>query len=412
MDKSPDTSKYFHFRVNDLSQEQYDHLTQVDCKYMKIGAIEQNKIRTGGHYHTILVFERSVRVSYAKRLCLYNKKLSKADWYCQPKYTATTVENFIKYAIKEGIRFTKGTYIPCGRGAITDKVQANTESTEIQEANTGEDKAAQKAAYMQLRLQKAQMLDVDWFMKHDLNYFLTSQCKALFANCQHRTNLTNLTELDNYYIYGDPGTGKSSAVEHVYPGCYRKIKTNEKWDSYSNYLPAHETVYFDELDTIDMYERCMGGLEEFKTMTDVYPFPTRANYGSTQVNVRPKRFIITSNFTPPQVFATENRFGKKIQHLEMILKAFKRRFKVMHISEFQKLKGIEFDRTIMRTVDIEEPPLTPVIDYQYNAATVTAVLAKLKIDLDEDIETAETQRVETQKKKRKTTRTVKRIVLN
>lgn len=401
-DKSPDTSKYYHFRVNDLSQEQYDHLTQVECEYMKIGEIEPNKTREGGHYHTIVIFSRSQRASYAKKKLLYNQKLSVADWYIGAKYTNNTVDNFIKYAIKNGHRFTKGTYVSAGKGANTDKVQANTEAIEIEETKPattvtpGKRTEEEKAAFMQLRIKKARELDYDWFLKYDTNYFLTSQCKSLLANCQHRSDLRNLEELDNYYIYGEPGTGKSSSVDFLYPGCYRKLKTNEKWDSYSNYLPEHETVYFDELDTVDVYDQCMGGLEEFKTMTDVYPFPVRSNYGNSQINIRPKRFIITSNFTPNQVFCTDNKFGKKIQHVEMILKAFKRRFKVMSIQEFQELKGIYFDKTEKRTKFIQMAStkvssLTPLTEWTSEMSGEPEVLfqaqerpiEKLTIDLDQ-----------------------------
>lgn len=410
MTESPKTSKFFHFRVNDLSQAQYNHLTQVECDFMKIGEVEQNKTRAGGHYHTIVIFSRSQRETYVKKKLLLNQKLKQADWYIGAKYSHVTVDKFVKYAIKEGIRFTKGTYISAGNGAHTDEVQATTEAKEIRDItdpNEGDepnDKATQKAAYMQLRLKKAQLLDINWFMSNDLNYWLTPQCKALFANCQHRSDLTNLTEKDNYYIYGEPGTGKSSAIDYVYPGCYRKIKTNEKWDSYSNYLPAHETVYFDELDTVDMYDQCMGGLEEFKTMTDVYPFPTRSNYGSTQVMVRPKRFIITSNFTPQQVFATENRFGKKIQHLEMILKAFKRRFQIMHISDFHKLKGIRFDFETQRTMPIDQPLTESVVKLPQITAEQKA---KILADMDEHFELPQPMQ-----KKKTNHRTTKRIILN
>jgi hypothetical protein len=359
--KTPKESRYWHFRVNDLSEEQFEHLKNIECEYLNIGAIEPNKVRQGSHYHTIVIFSRSQRYNYAKKHLLYNQDLIETDWYLGAKYINSTVDQFVNYAIKQGTRFTKGSYTIKGNGATSMKHYEDEEEKKdefnqlnIEQVTKKEEEEQRKKDLNLMRIEKARKLDYDWFLQNDMHYFNTSNCKSLFANVQHRNDLENLSTLDNYYIYGEPGTGKSSAIEFIYPNCYRKLKTNEKWDSYSNYLPEHETVYFDELDTTDLYERCMGGLEEFKTMTDVYPFPVRSNYGSSQIMVRPKRFIITSNFTPSQVFCTDNKFGKKLQHVEMILKAFNRRFQIMHISEFQKLKGIYFNKEKKRTMYLPE----------------------------------------------------------
>lgn len=366
----PKESRYWHFRTNDLSNEQFEHLQNCPCDYIKIGAIEKNKIRDGSHYHAIVMFSRQQRYSYAKHHLLYNKELHEADWHLSPKYTNTSIPQFINYAIKEGIRFDKGKYETKGKGATTvnsikydeeQELPSTSEMIQYEKVTelvlTKADQEAERKRQLNLmRVDRARALDYDWFLQNDIHFFNTGNCKSLFANVQHRFDLENLSTLDNYYIYGEPGTGKSSAIEFIYPNCYKKLKTNEKWDSYSNYLPEHETVYFDELDTTDLYERCMGGLEEFKTMTDVYPFPVRSNYGSAQVMIRPKRFIITSNFTPSQVFCTDNKYGKKLQNVEMILRAFNRRFQIMHISEFQKLKGIYFNKDKKRTMYLPEMP--------------------------------------------------------
>lgn len=372
MNNSPETSKYWHFRCNDTSTKQYEHLQQVECDYMKIGEIEQNKVREGSHFHAIVIFSRSQRFSYVKKHLLLNQKLRQADWHLSAKYTNNTVDSFVNYAIKEGTRFTKGNYQSIGKGAVSNIIEIEQQAEDQQnllDVKTNKESEIERKRLLNLaRIDHARKLDYNWFLMNDMHYFNSGQCKTLFANVQHK-KLENLTEMDNYYIYGEPGTGKSSAITFLYPGHYPKLKTNEKWDSYSNYLPEHETVYFDELDTVDMYDRCMGGLEEFKTMTDVYPFAVRSNYGSAQVMIRPKRFIITSNFTPSQVFSTMNKFGKKLQNVEMILKAFNRRFKVMHISEFQDLKSIYFDKKEKRTkwkfIDEKELPSTSEMTFGY-----------------------------------------------
>jgi hypothetical protein len=313
---------------------------------MVIGALEKNKVRDGYHFHVIVVFNRSQGLRYAQKTLLYNQKLNPFDWYLATRYTrCRTLEAFKAYAIKNGIRYET-------KDEKDDTEEINNTLNDIATNITQTQSEIKNLAIIQrnkLRLHHARILDVDWFLENDFNFYLSSQCKSLFANCQHRPDLQNLEILCNYFIYGEPGTGKSSLVDFLFHNCYRKLKTNEKWDSYSNYLKEHETVYFDEMDTLEIFDRCMGGVEEFKTFTDVYPFPVRSNYGNQQVMIRPKRFVISSNFTPSQIFSKPNKFGQQLQNLEMILKAFNRRFKVLHIDEMHTLTETMFHPILKRT---------------------------------------------------------------
>lgn len=337
----PNESKYWHFRCNDTSEAQYEHLVNLDCEYINIGAIEKNKTRSGNHFHTIIMFHRSVGLAFVKKNVLKNQLLNQQDWYIATRYYKTkTLKLFVKYAIKNGSRYeTESDENEENLNLIDNNVEINKASI----------KAMETFERNKLRLYNARILNYEWFLENDFTFYMSSQCKSLFANCQHKGDLQNLEKLDNYFIYGEPGTGKSSVVDFLYEGCYKKIKTNEKWDSYSNYLIEHETVYFDELDTLEAFDKCMGGFEEFKTFTDCYPFPVRSNYGNQQIDIRPKRFIISSNFTPNQILSKPNKFGQHIQNIEMLLKAFHRRFKVMHIDDFHKYTNTFFNKKTMRT---------------------------------------------------------------
>lgn len=349
--QGPAESKYWHIRFTNPSNEELEYVKNLDYDYVNISHPEINRSRPGHHIHIAIKFKRAVGLGFMKKNILLKKDKNHLDYYFGTKYIKSSPQQFLNYVIKDGSSFSSG-------DIISPDIKNNDD---------------EKKEKMKLRIQHARTLDYQWFEENDMNFYLSSQFKTLTVNCQIKNDLKPLNKLDNYYIYGEPGQGKTSCVHFLYPGCYCKIKNNEKWDSYSNYLLEHETVFFDEMDDLETFDLCMSGKEGIKMMTDVYPFPIRSNYGSIQVDIRPKRFIITSNYTPSQVFSQLNKHGRKMPNIEMFLKAFNRRFNVMHITEFQKLKGIRFNKDIMRTeyipiveeLEIHSPQLSDDEDIDY-----------------------------------------------
>jgi len=173
------------------------------------------------------------------------------------------------------------------------------------------------------------------------------------------------------YIYGLPGTGKSSSVDFLYPDCYRKLKNNEKWDSYYPLRPGHQVVLLDEVDSYEDLEIAFGGVAGIKEKCDIYCFPVRQNYGSRQMMINPGKMIFLSNFTPSQVFSGTNKYGRRLQNLEMIVKAFYRRFLVIHISQWLEMNNLIFNKETQRIERKKEIPdtvinqLTPKTDNEY-----------------------------------------------
>lgn len=351
-------SRYWHYRTNDLSDSHFEHLKLVDCEWIYIGTIEVGELEKGEHYHAAIKFKRSYEESYVmKRVCSKSetKHNRNATWYLEPKYASSTLEQFIKYVFKgdAASRLRFGEY---HQEVLPETSKHTIKSPDELFPKTKEaEKAEAKKALELKRQDRAAHGDIDWFRENDQRFLMSADFNRLLVWAQpdatHR-----LEKLENYFIYGDSGTGKSSSIDFLYPNCYRKIKDNEKWDSYYNLNPDHETVYFDEMDDIDEFELCMGGFAGIKAKADVYPFAVRQNFGNRQLMIRPKRIIITSNFTPSQIFGQENKYGKRPKHIEMMLRVFNRKFKVMHISEWQAMNGIYFDTKIMRTRWINEEP--------------------------------------------------------
>lgn len=99
-------------------------------------------------------------------------------------------------------------------------------------------------------------------------------------------------ELDNEWWFGPTGTGKSRQLYERYPDHYRK-PLNKWWDGYEN----EEVVGLEEV-----HPGCGGWLGHFlKIWSDRYPFNAEIK-GGTLKNIRPRKLIVTSNFTIEECF--------------------------------------------------------------------------------------------------------------
>ena len=120
-----------------------------------------------------------------------------------------------------------------------------------------------------------------------------------------KRNVEQLVELDNLWIYGPPGTGKSKYAFGL-PNIYNK-PLNKWWDGYN----GETTVLLDDVDS--NHTSWIGSF--LKIWAHHYPFGAEIKGGST--TIRPKRIIVTSNYTIEELFGTNKQ----------LCDAIKRRFK-------------------------------------------------------------------------------------
>jgi len=119
----------------------------------------------------------------------------------------------------------------------------------------------------------------------------------------------DLDVLDNECFYGEPYTGKSRTAIRENPGFYDK-SLNKWWEGYQD----QEVALIDDLDKETA--KWMGNF--LKRWADHYPFPAEEKFGAKVL--RPRRIIVTSNYSIDELFG----------HDEQLCKALKRRFKVRH----------------------------------------------------------------------------------
>ena len=117
-------------------------------------------------------------------------------------------------------------------------------------------------------------------------------------------------DLENEWLWGPPGTGKTRTAWNENPILYIK-PINKWWDGYKN-EPA---VLLDDWDP--KHEVLVSHL---KIWSDRYPF--RCECKGTSMMARPKKIIVTSNYHPRECFQNPQDIA-----------AIERRFKIIHFAQ-------------------------------------------------------------------------------
>jgi len=280
------SSKRWCFTVNNYTDDDIAALDSYDCKYMVYGK-EEGESKTP-HLQGFLISPKMQRLSAMKKLN------ARAHW--EP--AKGTSEEASAYCKKDG-KFTERGSFPKTR---KERGEAEADRWELARTNA--------------KRGKFDDIPHDIYIKY---------CRNLhFIASQHQVNPEPLPELDNWWYYGETGTGKSRAAREENPGYYEK-NTNKWWDGYVD----QDVVIIEEWNP---ELKMLGNF--LKKWADHHPFSAEVKGGT--MSIRPKKIIITSNYSMEQCFEDP-----------AVLGPLRRRFKVK-----------KFEKLLRRDISVDEYDIT------------------------------------------------------
>lgn len=240
--------------INNYSQEEIDRIMTIPAKYSTY-ALEIGDQGTS-HLHAVIVFRSQRHFNAVKKLFpRAHLDIVKA------------IHSAIEYVQKEG------DFKERGERPLTSYEQG--------QLNVERYAAALTAA-------KAGQLDdipADLLTRHYQTY------KRIKVDYQALP--PDLEEVTGIWIYGATGTGKSFKCKQDYPGAYYKRPT-KWWDGYQD----QDFVVIEDFDKRHDYL-----VHDLKIWADRYSFPAEIKGG--QITLRPKKIIITSNYSPEDIWYNE-----------------------------------------------------------------------------------------------------------
>lgn len=272
------------FTINNYTPEEEAALQAYDCKYLVYGREVGEKCGTP-HLQVYMEFNKQVRFNTFKKVFPRAANIKRrmgtplqASNYCKKGFQPKAEWEELK---ENGPNFGKDASV-YEAGEMSSPGKRNDLEGFIEEV-------------VAKRPRTEDMLSSTLYMRYPRH------CQQVI---DHYHPPKDLDVLDNVWIWGPTGTGKSKKARTDYSDHY--VKPLNKWfDGYTD----QETVIIDEWSPDTAYLT-----QHLKIWADHYPFQAEIK-GHTRL-IRPRRFVITSNYSPQQCFS-------KSEDLEPILRRFK-----------------------------------------------------------------------------------------
>lgn len=325
------TQQYFthwHLRLRNPSELCKQRLTERftelhDKGKLQYAAIGEESVQYDGeppevHFHIPLGFSRALRKhAVINLLQLFVRdpdgrhKNGFYSYYLEPVYGSSTPRKNWDYCLKgKNVIYTAG---ECPRD----------------EERKRSDTMAACRDRVCIELAKAQKFD-EIEEKYPGHWIRNgARLKALYMRQSVPEDLGEKNE-KHLWIYGEPGLGKTSLCEYLFPGHYKK-RQDPDWLGYQPDLPEHKTVLINDLDIHGLQKISIGLLKE---LCDPQGFNSNKKYAGGDI-INPSQIVVTSNFRIHECLKP-GTIGVEQQKA-----ALQRRFREVHISELLTEKGLQ-----------------------------------------------------------------------
>jgi hypothetical protein len=138
----------------------------------------------------------------------------------------------------------------------------------------------------------------DLALSGDISILDLQRCNKRKADFFAQDVVEPLDKLDNDWLYGGTGSGKSLGAREkaTADGLRFFVKEpNRWWDNYD----GEEVVIVEDLD-LQSADQC----RSLKIWADMYPFHGEVKLGHTKL-IRPRRIVVTSNYSPADIWSRE-----------------------------------------------------------------------------------------------------------
>lgn len=322
-----------------------DHFASGRIKYVLVSGIEIGTRPTHTdyqveHVHIALILHDRMTVQALLKRWMVDMALS---YYIVPRNRDLPYDGWRKHHIKEYSKKDPTKLITLEKGELPLDVKRK---AEYQCRSAEEKKMKTDDVIRAMRLLIDQGKSEEAFELYPRNYMMYGEKLKSMLTQKKKTFFGKYLD-PHLYVYGFPGSGKTSIIKFLYPSLYKKDLSNRFWDLYDETIHTH--VLLEDLDspTVDRLS-----VQWLKTICDEAGFTIDQKYKTPQ----PTRAVIlvSSNQSIQQLINGLD----ETKCIEDTKEALKRRFFQIRIDELLRLLGLklipEYERKQLKKAGNED----------------------------------------------------------
>lgn len=164
--------------------------------------------------------------------------------------------------------------------------------------------------------------------------------KASVQATLHDHHNKPLLKRNNFIVWGDSGTGKSSSIEHLYPNCYHRGNNSVYWEDYDVECKDDNVVHVEEVGAGQCSAKNYHMLKKMSYLTS---FKVNSK-DIPKFWIRPKMIIATMNVNPMLLCE-----GIAVRETLLL-----KHFKIIHISKWLEMHGLILtEKGVREQIDYE-----------------------------------------------------------